>query len=49
MNQEYTDEMNKKRIALDVSPLTKNGYSPDDSSKKFCEAIIRNSPKHRDL
>jgi len=49
MNQEYTDEMNKKRIALGVSPLTKNGYSPDDSSKKFCEAIIRNSPKHRDL
>lgn len=46
MNKDYTDKMNKKRIALGVSPLSSSGYSPDTTSKEFCEAIIKNSPRH---
>lgn len=48
MRAEYTERMNKKRIALGVSPLTENGYNPDNTSKEFCEAIIRNSPAHKE-
>ncbi|WP_150452423.1 hypothetical protein [Arenibacter lacus] len=48
MRQKYTNKMNKKRATLGVSPLTENGYNPDDTSIKFCEAIIKNSPKHKE-
>lgn len=49
MRKEYTDRMNAKRAALGVTPLTQNGYNPDETSQNFCEAIIKNSPKYRDL
>lgn len=48
MRQEYTDKMNKKRTTLGVSPLTENGRNPDNTSREFCEAIIRNSPTHKE-
>lgn len=49
MSQEYIERMDRKRTSLGVSPLTQNGYNPDDTSREFCEAIIKNSPKHKDL
>ena len=48
MNPEYTARMDLKRTSLGVSPLTQNGYNPDDTSREFCEAIIKNSPKHKE-
>jgi len=36
MSQEYTNEMNKKRVSLGVSPLKANGHPVDDASWKLC-------------
>lgn len=47
IRKEYVDRRNKKRTTLGVSPLTQNGYNPDETSRQFCEAIIKNSPKHK--
>lgn len=49
MSQDYIDRMDNKRTGLGVSPLTQNGYNPDETSREFCEAIIKNSPKYKDL
>lgn len=49
MNQSYRDRIYKKRTSLGVTPLSESGHRQDDSSMKFCEAIIKNSPRYRDL
>lgn len=39
MNQEYTNEMNHKRISLGVTPLNQGGTECDSSTMSLCEDI----------
>ena len=48
MSLEYTEKQNKKRVIFGVSTLSKNGYSPDDSSRLFCEDVIRMTKNYRE-
>ncbi|HLS31273.1 MAG TPA: hypothetical protein VK021_10480 [Flavobacteriaceae bacterium] len=49
MGQKYTDRINKKRKAFGVSPLSEAGYNQGDSSKVFCEEVVRHTKNYKEI
>lgn len=49
MSDSYTDRVNRKRAAFGVSPLSSNGYAVDNTSKLFCEDVVRNTKNYKEL
>ncbi len=48
MSQEYTNRVNKKRIAFGVTPLSESGYARDNSSKEFCKEVVRFTKNYKE-